>query len=156
MSPERLCTALQNAAFWLPRFRLKSYPAAFEEYCREFGPLFEEALSQCGEDTQALAESLLDEIEALWKKERPWNRSAVRADTKQMLVDYLSPMLLSLEKPGGAELCKALREGWTARRPRDPYLIASFEGLQKGFKNALMGIEIQRETPKAPRDFFDP
>ena len=68
-----------------------------------------------------------------------------------MLVDYLSPLLLGMEEetPGAQKLCLLIRDGWSARRPKDSYHIASYLELQKGFRNAIMGIEIG-QRPKEP------
>jgi len=49
-------------------------------------------------------------LEAGWKRQRPWNRTMVQAREKQMLVTYLSPMLLGLEEPLCQELAERLRE----------------------------------------------
>ena len=39
MRIEELCAAVWEAPAWLPRFRRKEYPKAFQEYQDRFGPL---------------------------------------------------------------------------------------------------------------------
>ena len=75
-------------------------------------------------------------------------------DCKQTLVDYLSPMLLELEAeaPGARLLCMLLKEGWAERRPKDSYRVASYEELQKGFRNAIMGIDMNSRHIDPERD----
>ena len=90
----------------------------------------------------ALAEQLLDVLEAGWKRQRPWNRGMVQAREKQMLVTYLSPMLLGLEEPMCRELAEQLRDAWNARRPKDAYDITSYARLQEGFRNVILGIDL--------------
>ena len=85
---------------------------------------------------------LLDVLEAGWKRQRPWNRGMVQAREKQMLVTYLSPMLLGLEEPMCRELAEQLRDAWNARRPKDAYDITSYARLQEGFRNVILGIDL--------------
>ena len=66
----------------------------------------------------------------------------VQAREKQMLVTYLSPMLLGLEEPLCQELAERLRDGWNARRPKDTYSITTYARLQEGFRNVILGIDI--------------
>ena len=89
-----------------------------------------------------VAEQLLDLLEAGWKRQRPWNRTMVQAREKQMLVTYLSPMLLGLEEPLCQELAERLRDGWNTRRPKDIYNITTYARLQEGFRNVILGIDI--------------
>lgn len=144
MNAEQLAAAVQDPAPWLGRFRHKTYEAAFQSYCETFGPLFDRAVREAGEaGVPALAAAVLDRLEQGWRCRRPWNRSAVRADEKQMLVVYLSPMLLEREEPGCRALCEALREAWNARRPKDAYRTAGFAKIKSGFRDAIMGIELR-------------
>ena len=63
---------------------------------------------------------------------------------KQMAVDYLSPMLLELPEPMCQTLCEMLRDGWTARWPKDTYGAATYQELKRGFRDTIMGIELGR------------
>lgn len=155
---EELLAALHEPQHWLEQFRLKRYAQAFADYCARYGPAYEQALAESGEaeeDLRVLAEALLEGWTEEWKRRWIWNRSAARADGKQMLVDYLSPMLLELKAPGAQTLCRLLRDGWGQRWPKDRYRVASYEMIRSGFKNAIMGIEIQSKKTTAPRDFFE-
>jgi len=136
-----LLAAIQNGKPWLDRFTGKEYDKALDEYRKRFGPLYREAVSSAGEaGTAALAEALLDGLEAGWAKERPWNRSLVRINDRQMIVCYLSPMLL--EDPDCAPLAEALRAGWAERRPKEAYQTAPAAKLQKGFRPSIFGIPL--------------
>ena len=85
---------------------------------------------------------LMDELEAGWRRQRIWNRTSVQINEKQMMVAYLSPMLVELEAPLGVAFAKALRDTWSARRPKDGYRIASYEKLASGFRNTILGIDV--------------
>lgn len=144
MSIEQLAAAVQDTRPWLEDFRRKTYESAFRAYCETFGPVYAQAVQAAGEvGLSALAAALLDELERGWKRQRPWNRTAVRANEKQMIVVYLSPMLLEQEEPGCGALCGVLRETWNARWPKDAYHTAGFSKIKSGFRNAIMGIELR-------------
>lgn len=145
MELEMLCRAFQETRPWIDDFRKRTYEKAFRAYMERFGPSYLEAVQDAGEEgLQRLAGEILDGIEAGWKRQRPWNRSAARVMEKQMAVDYLSPMLLELPEPLCQTLCDLLREEWAARWPKDAYGAASYAQLKKGFRDTIMGIEIGR------------
>lgn len=96
------------------------------------------------QDPADLAKALLDGLDAGWRAQRFWRRGVVRAEEKQMVVVYLSPMLLGLEEAGCQSLDQALMEQWAARWPGDGYRMAPYDQIQAGFRNAIMGIELRR------------
>lgn len=145
MDLELLCRAVQETKPWMDEFRKRTYEKAFRAYTDRFGPGYLEAVKEAGEEgLQSLAGEILDGIEAGWKRQRPWNRAAVRVMEKQMAVDYLSPMLLELPEPLCGTLCGLLRDGWAARWPKDAYGTAAYEELRRGFRDTIMGIELGR------------
>ena len=152
MKTSELCAAVWEAPDWLARFRRREYPQAFQEYQERFGSLYAQAVEETEGDLTALeglANDILDELEAGWKRRRFWNRTAVRVEEKQVIVSYLSPMLLELPDPLCGRLAGMLRQGWADRWPKDAYQITTFEVLQKGFRNSILGIEL-------PDKFLDP
>lgn len=145
MDLEMLCRALQETKPWMDGFRRRTYEKAFREYGERFGPFYLEAVREVGEKgLQHLAEQILDGVAAGWRRQRPWNRTAVRVMEKQMAVDYLSPMLLDLPEPMCQTLCALLRDGWAARWPKDAYQTVGYKTLLRGFRNTVMGIELTR------------
>ena len=145
MKTSELCAAVWEAPVWLPRFRRLEYPRAFAEYQERFGPLYAQTVGETGGDLTALehlANDILDELEAGWKRRRFWNRGAVRVEEKQVIVSFLSPMLLELPDPLCGWLAGMLRQGWADRWPKDAYQITTFEVLQKGFRNTILGIDL--------------
>ena len=145
MDLEMLCRAFQETRPWIDDFRKRTYEKAFRAYTERFGSSYLEAVREAGEKgLQRLAGEILDGIEAGWKRQRPWNRPAVRVMEKQMAVDYLSPMLLELPEPMCQTLCDLLRQGWAARWPKDAYGAATYTQLKKGFRDTIMGIELGR------------
>ena len=140
---DELLSAVQTGREWMERFTRTEYTRAFREYTKGFGPPYMEAVRAAGEEgPKALAESLLDGLEAGWKRQRFWNRSAVRTTEKQMMVTYLSPMLLGLEEPGCQRLAELLRDGWAARWPKDAYGITDYKTIRNGFRNVILGVDI--------------
>lgn len=145
MSEQKICVeallpAVQDGKSWLHRFTKKEYPKAFGEYQKRFAPLYEEALRAAGAGgLKALADALLDGLEAGWKRQRIWNRTVARMDDKQMLVTFLSPLLMDMEAEA---FCQALRDGWAARRPKEAYRIGTYQELNSGFRNAIFGISL--------------
>lgn len=145
MDLELLCRAIQETRPWMDEFRKRTYEKAFRAYTDRFGPCYLEAAREAGEKgLRGLAGEILDGVEAGWRRQRPWNRAAVRVAEKQMTVDYLTPMLLELSEPLCQALCESLREEWAARRPRDAYGIASYQKLMAGFRDTILGIELGR------------
>lgn len=145
MKLEELCAAIQEAPYYNERFTRREYRDTFRAYTERFAPLYMDAVRETGEDPvgrQRLAAQILDALEAGWKRQRPWNRGMVQAREKQMLVTYLSPMLLGLEEPLCQELAEQLRDGWNVRRPKDAYDITTYARLQEGFRNVILGIDI--------------
>ena len=137
---ESLLPAVQEGKAWSHRFTKKEYPQAFQEYQARFAPLFKEAFQSAGEEgLPALAEALLNGLAEGWRRQRFWNRTAAQLDDKQMLVSYLSPMLLEI---GAGRFCCLLRDGWAARWPKEAYLTGTFEELNSGFRNTVLGIPL--------------
>ncbi|MDO4315640.1 MAG: hypothetical protein Q4C45_07660 [Oscillospiraceae bacterium] len=150
MNPE-LLAAIQDNSAWLERFNRRDYAGAFRAYTERFAPAYTEAVRAAGgEETAlaALADRLLDALEAGWKRQRVWNRSAVRVNDKQMVVEYLSPMLLELE-PDCPRFAELLRDRWAARWPKDAYRTASHAKILGGFRFTILGFEM-------PKSFTDP
>ena len=137
---EELPASIQEREPWLRDFGRQTYRDAFRSYTERFGPLFMEAVRN--QDPADLAKALLDGLDAGWRAQRFWRRGVVRAEEKQMVVVYLSPMLLGLEEAGCQSLAQALMEQWAARWPGDGYRMAPYDQIQAGFRNAIMGIEI--------------
>ena len=143
MKIEELCAAVQEAPYYNERFTRREYRDAFRSYTERFGPLYMNAVREAEADgLAALAEQLLDALAAGWKRQRPWNRSMVQAREKQMVVAYLSPMLLGLEEPLCQTLAEQLRDAWNARWPKDAYQITTYARLQEGFRNVILGIDL--------------
>ena len=139
---EELLASIQEREPWLRDFGRQTYRDAFRSYTERFGPLFMEAVRN--QDPADLAKALLDGLDAGWRAQRFWRRGVVRAEEKQMVVVYLSPLLLGLEEAGCQSLAQALMEQWAARWPGDGYRMAPYDQIQAGFRNAIMGIELRR------------
>ena len=102
MDVQMLCAAVQEAPAYLNRFTRKEYPLAFREYAERFAPAWTAAVREtAGEETAltALADNFLEGLEQGWRRQRCWNRSSVRVNEKQMVVSFLTPLLLGLEEP---------------------------------------------------------
>lgn len=138
---EALLAAIQDGKPWLDRFTGKLYDAAYQEYRAKYAPLFREAALADGEEgVEALAEVLLDGLAEGWKRQKPWNRSLAQMEDKQMIVCYLSPVLM--EDPACAALEEKLRQGWAARWPKEAYKASSLEKIRKGFRPTFLGIAL--------------
>lgn len=133
---------------YLKRFEIREYGKAYKEYVQTYRDVFVEAIHPAEESDgdellNAIVEDLLNALEAGWKAERFWNRAAARTNQKQMIIFYLSPMLLGLEEePASARFAELLRDGWAARWPKDAYEIADYKTIRKGFHNVILGVDL--------------
>ena len=146
MNVKPLCAAVQNGwSDWMEHFNRQEYEKSFRKYMECYGELYAQAVREADGDEaalQALAAAILDELEAGWKKQRIWNRSRIRFEEMQVIINYLSPMLLELPDPKCGRLAGMLRQGWADRWPKEEYHITTFEIIQKGFRFAIMGIDL--------------
>ena len=123
---ERLLAALTDNGKWLEGFTRLGYESTFREYCNRFTPDYLAAVREAGEsELPALADSLLDALEAQWKQARFWNRTTVRGETKQVVVGYLTPMLMADQEL--RPFAGVLRDRWDLRWPKDVYHAAGYE-----------------------------
>ncbi|MEY8389367.1 hypothetical protein AALC17_19225 [Oscillospiraceae bacterium 38-13] len=135
---ETLLAAIQDGKPWMARFTGKEYDKAYQEYRERYSPLFREAAS--GGELGAVTEVLLDGLAEGWARQKPWNRSLAIMNDKQMIVCFLSPMLL--EDPVCVPLEEKLREGWAARWPKEAYQPAPLKKIRKGFRPTFLGISL--------------
>ena len=149
---EQLMKALADNTALLKEFTRLNYASSFQDYCRRFLPDYLSAVRDAGETgISKLADDLLDAMEKQWKQVRFWDRSLVRSETKQVIVGYLTPMLLS--EPDLKPLAAALRDGWNSRWPKDIYHAAGYDTIRSGFKLRVLGFEIpQKEKEASPKD----
>ena len=141
VNAETLLAAVRDGKPWLDRFTGKEYDQAYQDYRAQYAPLFREAALAGGEEgLAALAEALLDGLAEGWKRQKPWNRSLAMLNDKQMIVCFLSPVLM--EDPACAPLEEKLREGWAARWPKEAYQAASLKKIRKGFRPTFLGIAL--------------
>lgn len=148
---ERLLAALTDNGKWLEGFTRLGYESTFREYCDRFTPDYLAAVREAGESgLPALADSLLDDLEAQWKQARFWNRTTVRGETKQVVVGYLTPMLMADQEL--RPFAGVLRDRWNLRWPKDIYHAAGYERICKGFKLRILGFEVPEKKKEAPLD----
>ena len=145
MNAEALCAAIWGARDWLDHFTRREYPEHFKLYMERYGEIYAQAVRDADVDEEklkALANAILDGLEAGWKRQWFWNRSAVRIDEKQVVVNYLSPMLMELPDPKCGRLAGMLRPCWVERWPKDAYQMTTYAVLKNGFKNSILGIDL--------------
>lgn len=155
MNVEGLCAAIREARPYLDRFTRYNYTAAFREYTERFGPLYIQVVRETDGSEAALrkmADAVLDQLESGWKKQRFWRRAAVQVDEKQMMVDYLSPMLTGLEEPLCGQLASILCGAWAERWPKEAYRIASYAEILDGFRYCILGIDLTNRHIDSDRD----
>ena len=137
-----LTAAIQKGKAWLNCFTRREYTKAFTEYMATYGEACRAEIEGARENLPALAEAVLDELEAGRKKEWFWNRGVQSFDEKHTVVKFLTPMLLQL---GEADFSQCLCEAWRSRWPKDPYGQASYEELLDGFQNVILGITLKNK-----------
>ena len=136
---ETLLAAIQDRT-WLREFQRGQYVGAFAAYAEEYGPVYAAALAE--EAPAHLAEALMEALEAGWRCSPFWKRSVRQMEEKQMVVVYLSPMLL--QRPETAPLAETLAKVWAERHPGDGYRMAPWEEINAGFRNTILGFEIPK------------
>ena len=136
---ETLLAAVQDRT-WLREFQRRQYAGAFAAYAEQYGPAYAAAVTEAGADR--LAEELMDALEKGWRQSPFWRRSVRQMEEKQMVVVYLSPLLL--QNPDTVPLAEALARVWVTRHPRDGYRMAPWEEINAGFRNTILGFEIPK------------
>ena len=142
---EELVAAIQDNVTWLKRFTRFEYFNAFKEYTEKYAPIYINEVSnlESEDDLQALASGVLDNLESGWAKKRIWKRGDAKYNDKQMLICYLSPMLLGLEKESCCRFAEALQQSWAVRWPKDAYQLATYKEIRRGFRNVIFGLEFK-------------
>ncbi len=140
---ERLLCAVIDGREWVDGFTRYGYREAFERYCALYEADY--ARAACETEPDALACALLDALAEKWKRKRLWNRAAARADSKMVVVVYLTPMLLRAKEPRCANLAHSLCEAWNARWPDDAYRTAEYESILSGFRHSILGIDLENK-----------
>ena len=140
-----LLAAVQDNKEWMKRFSRREYFQAFKDYTATYASQYlAEVRAAGGEDRlKAKAEELLDDLAAGWAKKWFWSRSEAKSMDKQMLLCYLTPMLLGLEDESCRRFAEILQQSWSARWPKDGYQLATYKELRKGFRNVIMGLEFK-------------
>ena len=141
---QELLAAIQGQKKALEEFNRSGYARAFKAYCAAYGPIYAEAVCAAGEDLNALAADILNGLETGWKAQRFWNRSAAKAEERQIIIFYLSPMLMGREEEGCRTLAELLRDGWRARWPKNAYEVGDYKTIRKGFHNVVLGVDLDR------------
>ncbi len=94
-----------------------------------------------------MADSLLDDLEAQWKQARFWNRTTVRGETKQVVVGYLTPMLMADQEL--RPFAGVLRDRWNPRWPKYLFIMPpGMSGSTAGFKLRILGFEVPEKKKR--------
>ena len=143
MNLDDLCAAVWESDQWMKLFNRSEYQAAFRRYEERFGPLYARVVREAEdlEGLQKLADDMLDAMERRWK--RHWlGRGAMMVDQRQMIVSFLSPMLLEQPDPRCGRFAGILRQCWADRWPKLEYHITTYEVLYSGFRTSILGIDV--------------
>ena len=148
-----LLQAIISHKEWLEKFTREEYPAAFRAYMKQYAPAFAAVLQGLDESAMAsVADGVLDGLADYWKKQRIWNRGAVRFDCKQMMIDYLSPMLLHLEEPNAKVFAQLLCDRWAQRWPGEAYGMTTYKEIRSGFHTIADFIPGAKRSKKEEDD----
>lgn len=141
-----LIHAIHNGEKWIKRFTRHEYKKAFSDYCQCFGPIYWEAIQAAQDDSalQSLVDRILDEKVRLSRKQRLWNRPVANLQEKQMVVLYLSPMLLSMNDSACICFAKMLQSAWKKRWPKQAYEIGDFTTISKSFNDTIYGTDLKK------------
>lgn len=150
-------SAIQNNRDWMKRFTRLEYFQAFKDYTTQFAPIYICEIKEAASNNtlQELVEEVLKELEGGWAKQRIWNRGTAKYNDKQMLISYLSPMLMGLEDAECQQFARLLQQTWAERWPKDAYQIATYKEIRKGFRNVILGLEFKddlRELEEAQEE----
>ena len=142
---QKLLSAIQDYSYWKEYFTRQNYFKGFRQYIETYGQLYMDTIRAANDEAalKALAIDILNALEENWAQQRFWKRSDKKYQDKLMLIQYLSPLLLSFEDPACTRFAELLRDEWAARRPKDAYEIATYKQLRRGFRNVIMGMEFR-------------
>ena len=149
-----LLAAIQDRKYWMENFTRRGYFEAFKKYTQTYAQPYLTAIREAKDEAgrAALAVELMDALEAGWAKERIWNRTKARFSDKEMIINYLSPMLLGLEDEACDAFAKQLQALWAERLPKEAYGLATYKQLRRGFKNVILGMEFKDELREMEED----
>lgn len=140
-----LLRAIQSNSYWMENFTRQYYQSAFKKYCTEFFPSYEAAIRAAEDEVGMvdLVNQLLDALSAGWRSKRLWQRTRAKLDDQQMIVSYLTPMLLSLPDPRGMKFAELLQMEWEKRWPKEAYRIGDYDRIRGGFRDDILGIPLK-------------
>ncbi len=129
---------------YLSCFDYDHYPSCFQTFEAECAPFFE-VLDTAGLEQAAaiLIETLERRRAALPHREQ----KLAAAEEKRVLALFLSPAAV---RWGGlaASFAEELNRKWTARYPRNTYLVGTYEAIMKGFDSNLLGLPLRKSKSK--------
>ena len=134
--------AIWNYRPWMEKFNRHEYGKILGEYARLYESDFA-ALTHQEKALPEIARELLEELSELWKAQPFWKRGRLQEEVKMMLITFTSPMLLLSEDPLCGELAEALCQEWKRRWPKDAYAVADRDQIQSGFRNTVLGINLE-------------
>lgn len=123
----------------------REYDPAFEAYERDCRGVFEQLDLACRIDeghaeayVQRAVDAFLEQVEAAWRTRKEWKssfkRNLVRDDDKMIIAIFLVPMVDRLRLSISQEFCQTLQRDWTARHPKSPFFVGSYDDISAGFR----------------------
>lgn len=121
----------------LKHFKREQYSGCFQSYACQFEDLMPhlDRLSDEPEALEALAEQVLDLLEADWRSRRT---KAPDFNDQLLIAVFFSPALVYSQQPGGEEFCEAFHACWRRRYPNSVYERGSYQQICQGFEKKGM------------------
>lgn len=113
-----------------------AFPAYFNAYIAQHGPVLQLAESLCQEDLAPLSAAVIGKMH-LWCQENktPLNGADALLDKAKFTLCLVTiPALQRCAPNGGALLAQALRAAWLEKYPHSPFQLGTYEDIAKGFQ----------------------
>ncbi len=127
---------------WMERFSYEKYPQAFQEFCRDFAPFFEEVEKGIERQEGSTAgDIMIEQADALLKEIPSKNMlRQARYRLNSFVAVYLFPAILYMGGDEARSFCLEVAQKWGTAFSDSQIRVADYDTIYSGFKRKLCYI----------------